>query len=156
MTAAIKNIFIAPESGAPMISVQTASLEAGRGIAGDRYHIGKGKFSEKLAAKGENDWQVTLVESEEIEAFLSAEGLSFEQGDFRRNILTAGVRLNTLVGRRFVVDSVTMEGVRLCEPCAYLAGLLTERLLPVMIGRSGLRARIIDDGTISIGGVIDV
>jgi MOSC domain-containing protein YiiM len=156
MTAVMKNIFIAPESGARMMSVPTASLEAGRGIVGDRYHDGKGKFSKKLAAKGQDDWQVTLIESEEIEAFLLAESLSFAQGDFRRNIVTSGVRLNALVGVRFVIDGITLEGVRLCEPCAYLAGLLTERLLPAMIGRSGLRARIIDTGLISVGGAIDV
>jgi MOSC domain-containing protein YiiM len=154
MTAVIKNIFIASESGASMVAMQTARLTAGRGIEGDRYHLGKGKFSAKLAAKGADDWQVTLVESEELEAFLGAEGLNIEQGDFRRNIVTTGVRLNPLVGKRFVVDGITLEGVRLCEPCAYLADLLSERLLPAMLGRCGLRARIIDDGTISVGGEI--
>ena len=75
-------------------------------------------------------------------------------GDFRRNIVTSGVRLNALVGQRFTVDGIAMEGVRLCEPCAYLAELLTDKLLPTMVGRCGLRARILQSGVIRIDGVV--
>ena len=51
-------------------------------------------------------------------------------------------------------EGIEMEGVRLREPCAYLAGMLTDRLLPAMVGRAGLRARILTSGTITVGGGI--
>jgi MOSC domain-containing protein YiiM len=156
MSAIITGIFIAPAAGAPMTSIETAELEAGRGILGDRYHQGVGTYAEKLRSKGTDDWQITLVESEELNLFLRDEGLSLGHGDFRRNIVTAGIRLNPLVGSRFAVAGVEMEGVRLCEPCAYLANLLTDKLMPAMVGRSGLRARILNDGKISVGGHIAV
>jgi len=154
MTAAIASIHIATSTGADMMSIPSAELQAGRGMVGDRYHAGEGKFSAKLMAKGEDDWQVTLVEAEEIDRFVAAEALDFGHSDFRRNIVTRGIRLNPLVGERFTVDGIEMEGVRLCEPCAYLAGILTDRLLPAMVGRAGLRARILTSGTITVGGDI--
>jgi MOSC domain-containing protein YiiM len=154
MTAAISSIYIATTTGADMQSVSTAELQAGKGIVGDRYYSGEGKYSAKLMAKGEDDWQVTLIEAEEIDRFVADKDLDFSHSDFRRNIVTQGIRLNPLVGKRFTVDGIEMEGVRLCEPCAYLAGLLTERLLPGMIGRAGLRARILTSGTITVGGNI--
>jgi MOSC domain-containing protein YiiM len=154
MTAVITSIHIATTTGADMTSVVTAELQAGRGVVGDRYHAGAGKFSAKLMTKGEGDWQLTLVEAEELDRFVAAEELDFCHSDFRRNIVTRGIRLNPLVGKRFVMDGVELEGIRLCEPCAYLAGVLSERLLPAMVGRAGLRARILTSGTITVGGEI--
>ena len=137
-----------------MRPITSAQLEAGKGIIGDRYHAGIGAFSKKLAAVGKDDWQITLIESEEIERFLAAAQVPFGPGDFRRNVITKGIRLNPLVGKTFVLDGVRLQGIRLCEPCTYLAKLLSKKLLPAMVGRCGLRARILDDGTVRIGGPI--
>jgi MOSC domain-containing protein YiiM len=138
-----------------MHPVASAQLESGKGIVGDRYHTGRGAFSKKLAASGKDDWQITLIESEEIESFLTSAQLPFGPGDFRRNVITAGIRLNPLVGRIFLLDGVRLQGVRLCEPCSYLAKLLGKKVLPAMAGRCGLRARILDDGLVRKGGPIE-
>ena len=156
MISKIEEIYISAASGAPMAALTSAELEASRGIIGDRYHAGEGKFSKKLLAGGADDWQLTLIESEQIDQFLESEGVSLTYGDFRRNIVTANVDLNSLVNQRFYLDGVLVEGVRLCEPCAYLSGLLTDRLMPSVVGRCGLRARIIGDGKIVVGGPIGV
>jgi MOSC domain-containing protein YiiM len=156
MTSIIKEIYISAASGAPMEALTSAELQASRGIVGDRYHAGEGQFSKKLLAGGADDWQLTLIESEQIDRFLKSEGLSLTYGDFRRNIVTANIDLNSLVQQRFYIDGVLVEGVRLCEPCSYLSGLLTDRLMPSMVGRCGLRARIISAGKIVVGGAISV
>jgi len=153
--AEITRIFIAAGAGKPMHPVARAQLESGKGIVGDRYHAGLGAFSKKLAASGQDDWQITLIESEEIENFLSSAQLPFGPGDFRRNVVTSGIRLNPLVGRIFVLDGVRLQGVRLCEPCSYLAKLLGKKVVPAMAGRCGLRARILDDGMVRSGGPIE-
>ena len=155
-TARIHDLYIATAGGEPMQPLPSVSVEAGRGIVGDRYYTGKGSFSELLTKRDNDDWQVTLIESEEIDRFLSDGDEDLGYGDFRRNVITAGVRLNPLVGQRFTVDGIEMEGVRLCEPCAHLAGLLTRRLLPAMVGRSGLRARILTSGELTVGGPIEL
>lgn len=151
MSDEIVEIHIAPTAGASMQSILTAELEANKGIIGDRYYLHSGTFSEKLVAKGDADWHVTLIEMEEIDQFNKTTEHKFSYGDFRRNIITRGIGLNALAGTRFKVGEVVLEGVRLCEPCAHLASLLGEDILPALVGRGGLRARIVEGGKISSG-----
>ena len=66
----------------------------------------------------------------------------------RRNVVTEGIELNELVGVQFRVGEVMLEGIRLCEPCAHLASLVAKEVLPELVHRAGLRAKIISGGTI--------
>ena len=143
------SIYIAEQSGTSMQSIGEAQLEAGNGVVGDRYHTGKGTFSGQLAGKPHRE--VTLIESEEIARFNAITGLSIAHADPRRNLVTRGVRLNDLVNQRFRVGEVELEGVKLCEPCSHLAETLTPEVLPHLIGRGGLRARVIRGGQIQCG-----
>lgn len=154
MAGSIVAIFIAPNAGMPMIAVSEARLEEGQGIVGDRYFSGKGTFSEKL--KDSDDSEVTLIESEQIDYFNRENGLELDYGAPRRNVVTQGIDLNKLVNVRFRVGDVLLEGIRLCEPCAHLARLLTKKILPGLVHRGGLRARIISSGFIKPTDVIDV
>lgn len=147
--SSIKSIFIAESSDSPMVSVSHANLIAGRGIVGDRYFKGNGTFSKKLA--GLPDVELTLIESEEIDDFNSQFNYQFECGEFRRNIVTKGIRLNDLEGREFSIGSVRLKGIRLCEPCAHLASILTQDIMPELVHRTGLRAQILTGGTITVG-----
>lgn len=137
-----------------MIAVSEARLEEGQGIVGDRYFSGKGTFSEKL--KDSDDSEVTLIESEQIDYFNRENGLELDYGAPRRNVVTQGIDLNKLVNVRFRVGDVLLEGIRLCEPCAHLARLLTKKILPGLVHRGGLRARIISSGFIKPTDVIDL
>lgn len=154
MAGSIVAIFIAPNAGMPMIAVSEARLEEGQGIVGDRYFSGKGTFSEKL--KDSDDSEVTLIESEQIDYFNRENGLELDYGAPRRNVVTQGIDLNKLVNVRFRVGDVLLEGIRLCEPCAHLARLLTKKILPGLVHRGGLRARIISSGFIKPTDVIDL
>jgi MOSC domain-containing protein YiiM len=145
----VAGLYITPTAGAPPFSIEEALLEAGRGIVGDRYYSGVGTFSEKL--KGKPGFEITLIEIEEIALFNGAHSLSLPAGAFRRNVVTRGIRLNELVGQRFMVGSAALEGVRLCEPCAHLAKVLHPNVLPAMVHRSGLRARIVAGAAIHEG-----
>lgn len=128
-------------------------VEAGRGIVGDRYYVEQGTFSAKL--KGKPHREITLIESEKIDYFNQQTGHKLSYGDPRRNIVTADVDLNDLVGVRFRVGEVLLEGVKLCEPCAYLADLLAKEVLPVLVNRGGLRAQILSTGTIKASDAVD-
>ncbi len=153
MTGSVISIFIAPEAGMPMRSVSKARLEEGQGIVGDRYYSGNGTFSEDLS--GRSDSEVTLIESEQIDYFNRQNGLELDYGSPRRNIVTQGIELNKLVNVRFRIGEVLLEGIRLCEPCAHLANLITEKVLPGLVHRGGLRARIISGGLIKSADSID-
>lgn len=152
MKAKVEAIYIAREASGPMEYLHEASLVAGRGIEGDRYYTEQGTFSEKL--KDEPDREVTLIEAEEIEKFNAEVGLSLNYGDMRRNIITRGIRLNDLVDKEFQVGKVKLRGIRLCEPCDHLAKLVDSRILPNMVHRSGLRACILNDGSLKSEDII--
>lgn len=154
MSGTVSGIYSTARGRAPLEPLEQSTLEAGRGLVGDRYYLGTGTFSKKLA--GKPDAEVTLIELEEIEQFNGTHGLSISVGDFRRNIITSGVRLNDLIGVTFSVGKATLEGIRLCEPCAHLAGLVTPEVLPGLVGRAGLRARVITGGNVKPGDAITV
>lgn len=136
----VAGIFVAPEAEAQLTRVDSAAALPGRGLDGDRYAKGSGTFS----APGRG-YELTLVEAgvlDEIE-------LSWE--DVRRNIVTTGISLNTLVGQTFRVGVVTCVGARLAEPCSHLEKLARPGLLRPLVHRGGLRADILTAGTISVG-----
>lgn len=108
-----------------------------------------GTFSEALEKNG--DFEVTLIETEEIYSFNKKTGLAYEASAFRRNLVTSGIRLNDLVGKEFSVGEARLYGVRLCEPCGYLAGLLGERIMDHMVHKAGLRAVIRRSGRVVVG-----
>ena len=125
-----------------------ATLEAGKGLVGDRYFLGVGTFSKKITPP---DAEITLIESEEIERFNSNEQAQHSPGEFRRNIVTRGIGLNDLVGKRFFVGAALLEGKRLCEPCAHLAKLIRAPVVEGMVHRAGLRAQILTGATVQVG-----
>jgi len=146
MTGKVLGIYIATHNSEAMRSIDNAELEAGRGIIGDRYHSNSGTFSEKL--KDLPDHELTLIESEEIDKFNQEQDLTLSYGDMRRNIITKDIRLNDLEGKEFEIGSIKCKGIRLCEPCSHLAKLVSSKVLPNMVGRSGLRAAILSSGNI--------
>ena len=149
MNGSVFAIFIADNAGSKMKSVSSASLVAGKGIEGDRYFHGKGTFSDKL--KNNHSVELSLIEKEEIDKFNTTHIQNHNYGDLRRNIVTEGFRLNDYVGKEFTIGNLKLKGIRLCEPCLYLAETVNPLVLPHLIGVGGLRAQIITSGTIKQG-----
>src|SRR5882672_11430639 len=143
------SINIAPAAEAPMQSVTEVLAVPGRGLEGDRYFDHKGTFS-----KPQPDRELTLIEAEAIEAMNRELDVDYGLADSRRNVVTRGVPLNHLVGKEFVIGEVKVRGLRLCGPCSHLQRLSHEKVLPGLVHRGGLRAQILSDGTIRVGGVV--
>jgi MOSC domain-containing protein YiiM len=146
MTGTVLAVYVAAAAEAPMQSLTQARLEAGRGIRGDRYYVGTGTFSDRT--KNRTDQEITLIESEQIDEFNRSNGLRLDYGAARRNVVTSGVRLNELIGVHFSVGEAMLEGLCLCEPCGHLAALVSAIVLPGLVRRAGIRARIVSGGTI--------
>ena len=142
----ITHIFIAPGRGAPMTSLGSVQALAGQGLAGDRYT--------DLANRRSPDYQVTLIELENIESFAASTGLVLTPDMPRRNIVTRGVALNSLLGKRFAVGHAVLEGLDLCEPCGLFAKR-TREVLKFFVGKGGLRAQLVESGEIHVGDRID-
>lgn len=144
-------IYIAPKSEELPHAVERVRALPGRGLDGDRYAVGIGTFS---THKGQRD--VSLIESEAIEAFERESGASVSAAESRRNVLTRGVRLNDLVGKEFQVGNVRMRGLRLCEPCTHLVRLTKQpATLHGLVHRGGLYAAILNEGDLAVGDSID-
>jgi MOSC domain-containing protein YiiM len=139
-TGTVEAIAIAAAAEAPMALVQQATARAGQGLEGDRYAGGEGTFSNPHS-RGHD---LTLIEAEVVD------GLGVAPEVPRRNVVTRGIDLNALVGRRFRIGEVECEGQRLCEPCAHLQRLTEPRLLRALVHRGGLRADIVSGGVIRV------
>ena len=83
------------------------------------------------------------------------DGQRLGYAEARRNVVTRGIDLNTLVGQRFKLGDVECVGRRLCEPCAHLEPLTHKGVLRNLIHRGGLRADILTAGTITVGAAIE-
>jgi MOSC domain-containing protein YiiM len=125
----------------------------GQGLEGDRYFSGTGTFSPE---RQKPDFEITFIEQENIEAFARESGLPFTSLHARRNIVTEGVSLNDLAGKEFYVGEVRIRGIRLCEPCTYLAKISFPETLKGLVHKGGLRAQILSEGLIRVGDAIRV
>lgn len=143
----LEAIFIAAASGAPMRRVESARAVAGRGIEGDRYFVGA-RQSQGRQRKGGD---LTLIAGEVLDE-VRAHGMRIDGGLSRRNLLTRGVELDRLVGRRFRVGKVVLEGTSICEPCLELTkGCDDPGVLTALVHRGGLRAAIRVGGELRVG-----
>ena len=149
-TGVLVAIHIAPEASAPMVELAAAHLIEGVGIEGDRYATARGTYSHKPHP----DRQVTLIEAETLEALQRDHGIDLPPHETRRNLTTAGVPLNHLVGREFRVGDAVLLGGRLNMPCLYLETLLGKPVFKPLVNRSGLNCRILRGGTIRPGETI--
>ena len=130
-----------------MSAQQSVDALAETGLTGDRYFEAKNRRS--------LDYQVTFIELENIEAFTQATGLPLTPDMPRRNIITSGIRLNELCGKRFMVGRARFEGLELCEPCSLFAKRTHREVLRFFVGKGGLRARIVSGGEIRVGDAIE-
>jgi MOSC domain-containing protein YiiM len=141
--ATVVAIFTAPEKHVPLVSRNEVNAVAGRGLEGDRYFNAEGWDEPKR--------EITLVELEAVEAANRDYDLGLTPEDMRRQIVTKGIALNHLVDREFTVGDVRCRGIKLNEPCNHLRKLADKPLIKPMIHRGGLRAQILDSGTIRVG-----
>ncbi len=135
-----------------MQSVAEAVAEAGRGLVGDRYHARRGAMSRWPGPHRE----VSIVAEEALAEAAALLGRPLTGADTRRNLLVRGVNLEALLKQRFRIGTVLFEGVQRCHPCAYLERVQgIEGLFKAMKGHGGLRARILEGGTLHVGDALE-
>lgn len=143
----LEAIYVTERKNGLVQPIASVSAVAGLGLEGDRY-------CRPAIDSGENnrpDREVTLIEAEAIEAIREEAKINLEPGQARRNLLTRGVPLNHLVGKTFQIGDVVLRGIRLCEPCGHLEALTQEGVREALIHRGGLRAQILQGGTLHQG-----
>jgi MOSC domain-containing protein YiiM len=124
------------------VEVEEAQCRAGCGIEGDRF------FAYKPDYRG----QITFF-SEEVHDSLSAALQVFDRGTevYRRNVITLGINLNELIGKRFRIGEILFEGTEECRPCLWMNEAFGAGAEEFLKGQGGLRARILTDGKLAPG-----
>ena len=126
---------------------ENIEVVASKGIVGDRY------FHD---FNGDRE-QITLIESENIDYYNNTFNTKFTYLEFRRNIVTKGIRLNELVGKKLLIGKVSVEGVDLCRPCRHLSELLNQdNIIKEFLRRGGLRCQILTSSKIYINDEIKI
>jgi MOSC domain-containing protein YiiM len=129
-----------PAGTHPIIEVEEVECVAGRGLRGDRY------FDHKPDFKG----QITFFAGEVFERLRRELDLpEAAPSNFRRNVITAGVDLNTLIGREFEIQGIRFLGTEECRPCYWMNEAFRDpRAEEWLKGNGGLRAKILTSGVL--------
>tara|TARA_B100001057_G_scaffold440331_1_gene474158 strand:+ start:101 stop:544 length:444 start_codon:yes stop_codon:yes gene_type:complete len=122
-----------------IIEVNEINLIAGKGIVGDRHF------------KDYNDPfnQLSIIESENIDEYNFKNKLNIPYVNFRRNIITKGIKLNDLLEKRIKIGSIELEVIDLCRPCRHLSEKLNKNdIIKEFLRKGGIRCKIINNGKI--------
>jgi len=125
----------------PLFEVDEIECVAGHGVRGDRF------FDYKQDYKG----QITFFAQEVYEDVCRSLGVDpGSAGVTRRNVITGGIDLNSLIGKRFTIQEVEFEGVCECKPCSWMDFAIAPGAHAAMEGRGGLRAKILKGGRLRV------
>ena len=143
----VYKIGISDNNNKPINEVISIDVLANQGVLGDRHFS---KFNDPYN-------QLSLIESENIDYYNIKYGLNIPYIDFRRNIVTKGIQLNDLVGKKILVGKVELEGIDLCRPCKHLSEVLgQENIIKEFLRRGGLRCKILTSSYIRVGDKISI
>ena len=118
-----------------------------QGVVGDRH----------LKEFNDPYCQLSIIESENIDYYNLKYGLNISYVDFRRNIVTKGIQLNDLVGKKLLIGKVSIECLDLCRPCRHLSEVLNQdNIIKEFLRRGGLRCRILSSSSIYVGDEIKI
>ena len=127
--------------------VTSIKVLANQGVVGDRHFK---EFNDPFS-------QITLIESENIDFYNIKFGLNIPYIDFRRNIVTKGIQLNSLIGKKIKVGNVELEGIDLCRPCRHLNEILNQdNIIKEFLRKGGLRCQILSSSSINVGDEINL
>lgn len=130
-----------PPGTHPTLEVPEIECVAGRGIKGDRF----------FDFKEDNKGQATFFSQEIFEALCAELKISGKSpGESRRNIVVAGIDLNSLVGLEFEIQNVKFLGMAECSPCHWMNQAFAPGAEHFLQKRGGLRAKILTGGTLRV------
>ena len=145
--AEVFKLGIAANNNQPIKEVNSITVLANKGIVGDRhFHDFNDPYN-----------QISLIESENIDDYNIRFGLNIPYIDFRRNVITKGIKLNDLVGKKIKVGNVELEAIDLCRPCRHLSEMLNQNnIIKEFLRKGGLRCQILSSSNIKVGDKIEI
>jgi MOSC domain-containing protein YiiM len=150
MNGVVEGIFVTGEGSATMERVDEVQTLEGRGIKGDRYCEGTGYWT-----RYGDVCQVTLIEGEDLDYIQNELGISVENGEHRRNIVTRGIKLRELRRKTFRIGDVVLRYDRPRPPCRHVQDLSEPGMTRALRNRGGICARVVRAGSIRAGDAIE-
>ena len=130
-----------------IIETIAIDLIAGKGIVNDRHFK---NYNDPLN-------QLSIIEGENIDEYNLKNKLNIPYLNFRRNIVTRGIKLNDLVGKKISVGFVKLEVLDLCRPCRHLSEKLGRNdIIKEFLRKGGIRCQIMNNGKISLNSKIKI
>ena len=143
----VYKIGITINNNKPINEVNSINVLANKGIIGDRHFK---QFNDPYN-------QLTLIESENIDYYNKTFNTKFNYLEFRRNIVTKDIELNSLIGKTILVGKIKLKVNDLCRPCKNLQNRLGQNnIIKEFLRRGGLRCEILTSGVINVGDKIIV
>jgi len=123
----------------------------GRGLAGDRYCTGRGKWAPSDVC------QVTMIAAEHLEAAEAALGIPLGDGQHRRNLVVRGLDPHRLGGMIVRIGEVRLAYDRPRPPCGYICSLTDKRMYKALFKHgSGVCLTVATGGEIAEGMTVEV
>lgn len=119
--------------------VQEIEVDVEGGLFGDHY------------SKNGGNRQITLIQSEHIEAMEKMLSCQVDPGALRRNIVISGINLLAFTDRKFSMGEVVLEMTGHCYPCSRIEENVGPGAYNAMRGHGGITARVIRGGKLRVG-----
>jgi len=126
-----------------MREVDSAEVDAGKGIVGDRYH-------------GTRHRHVTVQSGESLREAATAYGAEVPAGLTRRNLTIDSGIVPREPGARIRVGPVLLEVVRVAAPCKLLDDTIGRGAQEALRRRAGSVCRVLEGGTIAVGDEVEL
>jgi MOSC domain-containing protein YiiM len=146
----IVHIFVCPEhiyvghhgkepGAEPMREVAEVECVTGQGLRGDRYFGFKDDYKGQVTFFEDEAWEMLCEKFDERDKSVSV---------FRRNVIVRGVDLNQFIGKEFEVQGVRFLGIEESKPCYWMNTAFGPGAERALMGRGGLRAKILSNGVL--------
>ena len=130
-----------PAGSHSIVEVAEIDCIAGSGVRGDRFYNYKENYQ----------GQITFFSSEVFDSMRIALNLPGKSpAAARRNVVTQGIDLNSLIGTDFEIQGVRFRGTAHCKPCYWMDRAFAPGAEHFLQNHGGLRAQILTDGRLSV------
>lgn len=142
--ATTHQIYISATAAGENLPVGQVEALAHLGLKGDRYHAGKGHWSES------DNCEITMIAQEDLDKITATTSVQVQQGQHRRNLVTRGIHLPSLAGKRFQIGSALFAYDRPRPPCQYIQQITEPGMVKALAFHSGICVRCFRSGTIQV------
>ena len=140
-------IGVCKKNSQKIYEINEIEVLSGKGILGDRH------FNEHKDHKE----QITLIEKENIDYYNNKYKTKIPYIDFRRNIVTEGIELNSLVQKEIEIGNIKILPYQLCRPCSHLEQMVNSKdIIKEFLKKGGLRCEVLVSGKVKIGDKIKI